>query len=350
MKPLETTVSALMAVRDGGVGVDAAVASILAWGERLLELIVVDDGSQDSTPESLERWAQRDPRVRVFTRPAQGLVPALNAGLAACRGRWVARMDADDVASPERLEQQVPLLKADPTLALVDGRARFFRNGGEVPEGMRLHEAWINGIVEPADFHRCFSIESPVVHPAATFRRQAVLDLGGYRDHASVPGVAEGPIPEDYDLWLRLHAQGWRFRKVPELLVRMHDRPERLTRTHPAYSREAFRRARALWLASTALATPRAVVVWGAGKAGRPWIRWLQAQGHRVVAVVDIDPRKIGSTRQGSPIVAPDALSSLDAEICLVAVAARGARPLIADALASLRPDWRQGRELFFLR
>ena len=343
-------VSALMAVRDGATTVEEAVSSVLAWGEPLGELVVVDDGSRDATPGILAGITLRDPRVRLITTPARGLVPALNTGLDACRGRWVARMDADDLACPRRLELQLPLLEADEGLVLVDGQVELFQDEGPVPEGMGLHQDWLNAVLTPGDFERAFSVESPVVHPAATFRRQAVVDLGGYREAGAGPGLPEGPLPEDYDLWLRLQAAGWRFRKVDRVLVRMRDRPERLTRTHPAYSREAFRRARMLWLASTVLSRPRRVVVWGAGKEGRPWIRWLLATGHRVEAVVDIDPRKIGSVRQGVPIVAPSALASVASELCLVAVAARGARPLIRGALAEIKPSWREGVEFRFLR
>jgi glycosyltransferase involved in cell wall biosynthesis len=343
-------VSALMAVRDGAHTVSAALASVLAWGPTLGEVVVVDDGSQDRTPQLLRSLAREEPRLRVLSRPAEGLVPALNAGLALCRGRYVARMDADDIACPQRLSLQLPLLEADPSLVLVDGQVDFFRDQGEVPEGMRLLQDWINAIVRPEDFERSFSVESPVVHPAATFRRQAVLEAGGYRASAAGPELPRGPVPEDYDLWLRLQASGWRFRKVERVLVRMRDRPKRLTRTHPAYGREAFRRARMLWLEATALREPRHLAVWGAGKEARPWIRWLLARGHRIAAVIDIDPRKIGSTRHGIPIVPPQALPGLDAELCLVAVAARGARPLIRQALSELRPGWREGRELWFLR
>jgi glycosyltransferase involved in cell wall biosynthesis len=343
-------VSALMAVRNGAATISDAVRSVLAWGEALGELVVVDDGSCDATPALLAGLAGRDPRIVLITTPARGLVPALNTGLEACRGRYVARMDADDLACRQRLELQLPLLEADHGLALVDGQVELFRDEGPVPEGMRLHQAWLNAVLSPQDFELAFSVESPVVHPAATFRRRAVVALGGYRASGAGPGISEGPLPEDYDLWLRLQAAGWRFRKVERVLVRMRDRPERLTRTHPAYHREAFRRARMLWLADTDLARIRRVVVWGAGKEGRPWIRWLLATGHQVAAVVDIDPRKIGSVRQGVPVIEPADLASVTADLCLVAVGARGARPLIRGALAEIRPSWREGVEFRFLR
>ncbi|MFH1464531.1 MAG: glycosyltransferase [Pseudomonadota bacterium] len=342
-------VSVLLPFRDADATLDEAVASVLTWEEDL-ELLLLDDGSTDDGPGRARIWEARDGRVRVLSLPRRGLVAALNEGLQAARGRYIARMDADDIAAPARLARQLPLLEADPGLAVVDGQVAFFRDEGPVPEGMRLHEAWINAVIAPEDFRRAWSVESPVVHPAATLRRAAVLQIGGYRAEAGSATVTAGPVPEDYDLWLRLDAAGWRFAKVPEVLVHMRDRPARLTRTHPAYAREAFRRARMLWLEQTALREPRRVVLWGAGREGRPWLRWLLASGHRVSAVIDVDPRKIGSVRQGVPVRPPEALPDLEADLCLVAVAARGARAQIRAALASLRPGWREGWDWWALR
>ena len=325
--------SFLLPVRDGAATLGEAVASALAQTDPDHEVVVVDDGSTDGSAAVAEAFGDR--RVRVLRRPAAGLVAALNAGLEACRGRWVARLDAADRAHPERLARQIPLLEADPTLGVIDGQVRFFRDGEEVPAGMRRYADWLNHVLAPADFDRLLLVESPIAHPAATYGREVVLGLGGYR---------EGPFPEDYDLWLRLHAAGWRLRKVPETLVEMRDRPARLTRTDPRYGRDGFRRVRQDWLAATVLARPRRVVLWAARKESRPWLRWLLAEGHEVVALVDIDPARIGRRRQGVPVVAPEALPDLDAEIGLVALGMIGGRARGRATLARLRPDWEEGR------
>lgn len=327
--------SFLLPVRDAARTLPEAVASIQAQTAGDWDLIVVDDGSTDGTAEWLDTVAASDPRVRVSRQGPLGLVAALNAGLRASNAEFIARMDADDVLLPHRLERQLALLDADRHLGVVDGQVELFRDHGKVPGGMRRYATWINTVQRPADFDRELLVESPIVHPAATIRRAALDEVGLYRD---------GDFPEDYDLWLRLHAAGWRLAKVPEIVVRMRDRPMRLTRTDPRYEQPGFRTVRQRWLDATVLSTPRRVVLWGAGKTGRPWLRWLRARQHDVACIVDIDQRKIGNVRQGGvPIVAPAALADIDAQVCLVAVGARGARPLIRSALSELRPDWVEG-------
>jgi len=318
--------------------VGAALASVLRQSVSDFEVVVVDDGSTDGSVRIASSTG--DPRVRVVEAPHRGIVGALNRGLEACQGAFVARMDADDLAISHRLQEQLPMLRHDPSLAVVDGRVAFFRDHEDVPKGMDLYAQWVNSVVSPEDFDRMFLVESPVVHPAATFRRQAVLDAGGYRD---------GPFPEDYDLWLRLHSAGWQFRKAPSVLVHMRDRPERLTRTHPRYGRAAFRRPRQEWLIKGPLRAPANVVVWGAGRGGRPWSRWVVDHGHTLVAVVDVAPKKIGRTRAGAPIVAPEALPDLDAEVMIVAVGARGARMIIRADVRRLCPSWNEGRDWWFV-
>ena len=319
-------VSFLVPARNAEATISEAVRSCLDQTVAPHEVLVVDDHSSDATAD-LARAAG----ARVVPSAGRGLVAALNTGLRAADAPWIARMDADDLAAPRRLELQLPHLDRH---RVVDGRVRFFRDEGAVPEGMRRYEAFVNA----AEVDRDLLVESFVVHPAATFHRAEVLAAGGYR---------EGDFPEDYELWLRLHAAGWRFETVPEVLVRMRDRPDRATRTDPRYRVDAFDRARQLWLAAGPLARPRRVALWGGGKAGKRWLRWLKAQGHTVPAVIDIAPRHaVGGVR----VLPPEGLAELDADLALVAVGARGARALIRQQLGHLRPAWREGRDWWALR
>jgi glycosyltransferase involved in cell wall biosynthesis len=320
-------------VRNGADTLKEALDSLLAQTVQDFEVVVVDDGSTDDSFAIASSTG--DDRVRVLRRPAAGLVAALNHGLVACRAPLVARMDADDRCENYRLQRQLPLLEQH---TVVDGQVRFV---GDVAQGMRRYEAWINSVTMPADFDRSILIESPIVHPAATFRRDAVLEIGGYR---------HGDFPEDYDLWCRLHAAGHSFAKVPEVLIEMAEHGRRLTHTDPRYGRAAFRRVRQDWLAAGPLNRSRRVVLWGAGKEAAAWLRFLLEGGHSVAAIVDIAPKRLGHRRHGVEIIPPQALPSIDAEICLVNVGGWGVRDKVRDNLTQLRPHWREGSEWWAVR
>jgi hypothetical protein len=328
-RPVTPKTSFLIPVRNAAHTIEDAVRSACAQDDPNLEVVVVDDGSQDGSADAAQI---QDPRVRIFRTPPMGIVAALNRGIQQCRGRFIARLDADDVARPNRLSRQIARLEADPSIGAMDGRVRFFRDDGPVPGGMTAYAHWINTLVTHEDILREILVESPLIHPATTLRRDALLQLGGYR---------HGPFPEDYDLWLRLQRSGWRLAKDTQVLVDMRDRPDRLTRSDPRYAPQAFRTLKQQWLDRGPLKQPRTVVVWGAGKAGGPWIQWLLAGGHKVPAVIDVAPRQ---SRHGVPVVGPQALPELHPDLMLVAVGARGARAIIRRAIAHLKPRWVEGQ------
>jgi len=168
-----------MPVRNGERFLAEAVESVLAQTVSDLELVIVDDGSTDSTPQLLAGIA--DPRVRVFTRAPGGLAAAINAGCAEALAPVIARMDADDVALPDRLERQLVYLDRHPDVGLLGGGIVL------VDETGREFDR------EPASFAPNLSERNELVHGTVCMRADAFRALGGYRlDQA-----------EDYDLWLR---------------------------------------------------------------------------------------------------------------------------------------------------
>ena len=119
-------VSILMPVHNEAVFLPAALSSLTKQTLIEWELVVVDDGSSDATPEMLAEAALRDPRIRVIRQNSDGLVHALNAGLAACRAPIIARMDGDDICHPRRLECQVAFLDANPNIGLAACNCRHW--------------------------------------------------------------------------------------------------------------------------------------------------------------------------------------------------------------------------------
>lgn len=279
-------------------------------------MVAVDDGSSDGTAGLLEAWRRRDGRVRVLATGGAGLVPALTAAASAARAPLLARMDADDVAEPRRLELQAAFLGDRPDLAACGTGVELFPDR-DVGSGYRRYERWLNALRDPETLRRDLFVECPVAHPTLAIRTTVLRGLGGYRD----PGW-----PEDYDLLLRLHAAGLRAANLGRPLLRWRVRRGRLSLDAPAYSPAAFRRCKVHFLVRGGLPEGRALVVWGAGRVGKPLALELARQGRPARAFVDVDPRKVGQVIHGLPVLPPEGLARLPGAYVLAAVGAPGAR------------------------
>ncbi|HZJ72113.1 MAG TPA: glycosyltransferase, partial [Planctomycetota bacterium] len=194
-------VSVLMSVHDGAPLVAAAVASVLAQTAGDLELIVVDDGSTDATPDLLA--AVRDPRLRVLRQERTGLTRALNAGLARATAPLVARLDADDIALPERLERQCAYLARESAVGLLGTAAREIDSRGALVRIVRPP-------LDDAALRHALIRSNPFVHSSVMVRRTLVERAGGYD--------ATLPVAQDYDLWMRL-ARLARLANLADVLV-----------------------------------------------------------------------------------------------------------------------------------
>lgn len=228
-------ISVVMPVCNGEAFVAQAIESILAQTYRDFDLLVIDDGSSDGTPAILCDFEARDSRVRVLHQEHKGLVAALNAGLAAARAPLIARMDADDVATPERFELQVEYLQAHPECVVLgtamdvvdpDGAPIYTQHAETEHETLLRNLLMLNP-----------DAKSGIAHPTVMMRREAALAAGGYRADYEV---------EDIDLWLRLAERG-RLANLPEVCLQyrlhaqsyVHRRSVELRRGYARLLREA---------------------------------------------------------------------------------------------------------------
>lgn len=188
-----TAVSCVLPVYNGAMYLEEAIQSVLGQTFTDFELIVVDDGSSDRTPQIIAEQAARDARIVSFRQDNAGIVPALNAGLHLSKGRYVARMDADDISLPHRFAAQVSHLDMNPDCVLVGGLAEGFSSEGleGISSGGRHRQTDLNAFPPKV---------AVSVHPLIMVRREAIDRLGGYRSLF--------PHAEDYDLFLRLAAFG----------------------------------------------------------------------------------------------------------------------------------------------
>lgn len=317
-------VSVVVPVRDEEAFLREALESLSAQTFSDFEAIVVDDGSTDASAAVAARHARGDRRFRVVRTAPAGVVAAMARGRADARASLVARMDADDVVLPERLEAQVEALETEGLAACGVGVEYF--PPGAVRDGARRYERWINGLTTIEAAARDVFVECVLPSPALLVRREALDAAGGYRDCG---------WPEDYDLVLRLWARGGRFRNVARVLLHWREHPERLSRTDAAYSLDAFVRCKVHHLRATLLAQFDGVVIWGAGPVGKSFARELAAQSVRVRAFVDVDPRKIGKIVHGVSVVSVEDAARFGDAFAVGAVAREEARARIREMVAA---------------
>jgi glycosyltransferase involved in cell wall biosynthesis len=197
-------ISVVMPAHNAAAYLDEAITSILSQTFRDLEFIIVNDGSTDSTPAILKRYEELDSRIQVHHQENQGMISALNRGCRLARGEFIARMDADDISFPDRLEKQLAYIEEHPEIGIV---------------GTWIHNIDKNGLVRgtwrpPTNskmlkwtlfFGVC------VAHPSVLMRRDLMTQLNFYRPDAE--------HVEDVDLWFRASSIA-EFGNVPEVLLK----------------------------------------------------------------------------------------------------------------------------------
>lgn len=184
-----------MPVHNGARFLEATLQSLAAQTFTDFEIVVCDDHSTDATPALLERWAAREPRLRVVHCEGRGICAALNCAIENARGEFGARMDADDLALPERFAAQVEFLDDHPAHVAVSSRVLCIDTAGSPLYPLPVCEE------EPKLFDYLLRGNGPgICHPATTIRLAALRRVGGYR--------AEWSITQDIDLWMRLLTLG----------------------------------------------------------------------------------------------------------------------------------------------
>lgn len=178
------------------------------------EIVLVEDGPlTDGLQDVLRRYQQIFPHwIRVALPENKGLGTALNEGLGHCTHEWVARMDSDDIALPQRFERQWAFIEAEPQWDVVGCAVGEFAYDPAAPQAVRRC---------PAAVYPAIKFRSPLNHPTVFFRKSAVQAAGGYR-HC--------PYMEDYDLWIRLYARGARMTSLPDMLYLFRMTPETFKR------------------------------------------------------------------------------------------------------------------------
>lgn len=339
MMPL---ISVILPVHNAGAYLADAIASILHQKNVLLELIVVNDHSSDGAINNLPAALTNDSRVTFINAETRGVVAVMKTGFEHAKGDYIARMDADDIALPNRLEKQYEYLQQNPEIGIAGGQVKIFSQHG-VAEGFLLYEKWLNQLCSPEDIERELFVESPIPNPTAFFRREVYEALGGYHD----PEWAE-----DYDMWLRAHALGIKMGKPEGVLLHWRDHQQRLTHCDSRYDNKLFMKAKACHLAHNHdYLKKRKAIIWGTGPNGTYLYDILTQNSVEVEAFIEVNPRRIGGVKRGIPVIHFSEITQYTdnesaSALIIGAVGARGARAEMRQALLDMGK--KEGRDFLF--
>ena len=206
-------VAVVMPVRNGRAYLANAVESILGQTYSGFRFIIVDDGSEDSSAAEIDAYAKKDNRIRLLRQAPGGVAKALNRGIGATDADLIVRMDADDIAVPERLETQLRYLDDNPEVSVVGSFVRIIGAGGKVRKIKRFP-------VGSEQIKRRMMVKNPICHSSVVMRRMAYEKAGGYDERFLTA--------QDHDLWLRMSARE-AFANLPVPLLNYRDHGQQVT-------------------------------------------------------------------------------------------------------------------------
>ncbi len=199
-------ISVIMSVYNGSRYLNESIASILSQTFTDWEFIIINDGSTDNSESIVQGWQNRDERIKLISRGHKGLTISLNEGLSYAQGEYIARMDADDIALPDRFAKQVAFLDENPDHVAVGCRMLVID-----PEGMPIFTCSRLTTHEEIDAAYMAGQAGIIGHPAVMIRRRVIESIGGYREQFT--------YAQDRDLFLRLAEVG-KLANLPDTLMK----------------------------------------------------------------------------------------------------------------------------------
>ncbi len=323
-----------MPVKNAGQTILAAIDSILNQTLSEFEFIIIDDHSTDNSLKIIV--TKKDTRIHVIKNIGKGIAHALNTGLSHAQGKYIARMDADDIAHPSRLERQYEFALKNPNIDVVSCLVKHLSSNNYNHEGYAHHVDWINSILTSEDHYAHRFTDAVVAHPTVFFKAELIKKYGNY---------SAGNLPEDFELWLRWMDHGLRFAKVPALLLDWTDYPDRLSRTNANYKTEHFFKVKAhyfsKWYNRQTVKTE--IWIWGYGHKVFKKATYFSDAGLKIEGFIDLKSRPEASRK----VVMVERLNPKLHQLYLVLIGDREGKKTISEYFSER--NLKLGEDYFFM-
>ena len=307
MTPL---VSVLMAVKDTAPYLPECLDSIIEQSYPHWELIAVNDHSSDHSPQILQRYAARDSRIRVMDSDRPSLIPALQVAYHHSQGSLINRMDSDDRMPADKLQVLVEAWQLQGRGGVIAGGTEHFVDEGEVGEGFRRYERWLNHVARHETHYE--EIYQECVIPSHSWLI--------HRDDLDTVGAFDPEVyPEDYDLCFRFYRHKLRVVGLDKVLHYWRDRSDRISRTWECYRDNRYFDLKLRYFYELDRDPTRPLVLWGAGRNGKDMAKRLLTYESQFHWVCD-NARKIGKDVYGIRMEHYDKVTSLDQPQLIIVV------------------------------
>ena len=309
-------ISIIMAVKDTGPYLAECLDSIRMQTYENWELIAVNDHSSDDSWERLNDYAQLDNRIRIFQSKGHRLNPALKEGYQHCRGILINRMDSDDRMPPDKLEAMFDVWALYGKGVVVAGGVEHFVEKGTVGLGFQRYDQWLNQVAKTSTHYQ--QIYKECVIPSHCW-------LIHKEDFSAVGAFDPDVYPEDYDLCFRFYRKGYKIIGMDKILHFWRDREDRISRTWIEYKDNRYFELKLKYFFELDRDSSRPLVVWGAGRNGKDFIKVLAKYEQEIHWVCD-NERKIGKEISGHQMQHFSSIKSLDRPQIIVVIAAPSAK------------------------
>lgn len=278
-----------MAAKDTAPYLKDCLESICSQSYQNWELIAVNDHSTDETEAILQSYAKKDSRIRVFNSRRKKLIPSLKEGYKHVRGELINRMDSDDKMPADKLESLVGAWLDYGKGHVIAGGTEHFVEQGEVGGGFLRYEAWLNEIARTGNHYQHIYQECVIPSHSWITHREDFEAVGGFN-----PEV----YPEDYDLCFRFYAGQLTVIGIDKVLHFWRDRNDRISRTWEEYKDNRYFSLKLRYFFQLDRKKKRVLIVWGAGRNGKDFVKALLSYEKDLVWVCD-NERKIGKDIYG---------------------------------------------------
>lgn len=319
-------VSVLMPAKNASAHLIDCLDSVLNQSYKNWELIIVDDHSSDSTAEIIHSYCLRDHRIKYLKNNGKGIIEALQTAYAFSSGKYITRMDSDDLMSTHKIDRLIRLLYAKGKGYVATGLVKYFSKG-KLGEGYIKYEQWLNSLTIRADNFNDIFRECSIPSPCWMCHRLDFDACGAFNSAI---------YPEDYDLCFRFFIHNLKVVSCNEILHFWRDHPNRTSRTDERYLHNHFINLKINYLQKIYPLHNKELIIWGTGDKGKMIARKMLEEEINF-RWINKNPKKIGKNIYGKIIEDFGIIKKLKNPLVIILVAQIGAKESITDFLKSIK-------------